>query len=123
MGLREQLMVYRSSWDAILAVATCRDSLGFADLWFPPLDVDAHVRRLIEKRDPGVIFETGSRVVVLEEFGHELRFYAGGWGNEVEVQPNELGVFRNVEDAVQYAEAFLVQRLHPSHIMIQRRVT
>jgi hypothetical protein len=122
MGLRERLAEDRRPFDAVLAVATCRDSLGFGDLLRPPLDFDAFRDRLIANRDPGVIFETANRVFVAEEHSGELRFYAGGWGGEVYDQPYELGVFRSAGDAIRYAEAFLVSRLHPEQIAVRRGI-
>src|SRR4051794_18521313 len=79
MALREQLAVFRDRLDAVCAVATCRDSLGFADLCWPPFNSEAELQRMIDKRNPGVIFESVSRVVVIEEHSEELRYYAGGW--------------------------------------------
>src|SRR6478736_194471 len=79
MGLREGLAEYQQLFHAIVAVASCRDSLGFADLCWPPFDWEAELQRLIEGREPGVIFETATRVVVIEEHAGELRYYAGGW--------------------------------------------
>jgi hypothetical protein len=122
MGLRERLAENRQPFAAVSAVATCRDSLGFGDLLWTPKDFDAYKDRLIAHRDPGVMFETVSRVVVVEEWGGELRFYAGGWGSEVYDQPHELGMFRSAEDAIRYAEAFLAQRLHPEQIDVRRGV-
>jgi hypothetical protein len=120
MGLRERLAEHRQPFEAVLAVATCRPSLGFGDLLWTPLDCDAFLRRLIDGRDPGVIFETASRVVAIEEHSGELRFYAGGWGAEVYDQPHELGIFRSAEDAIRYTEAFLVRQLHPERIAVWR---
>src|SRR5262245_59042385 len=116
MGLRERLAEDRRPFDAVWAVATCRDSLGFADLLWTPLDFDAFRDRLISNRDPGVIFETSNRVFVVEEYSRELRFYAAGWGGEVYDQPHESGVLRSPGDAIQYAEAFLVWQFHPERI-------
>jgi hypothetical protein len=55
--------------DGGLGVAACRDLLGFADLLWAPLDFDAFRGRQIAGRDPRVMFETASRVVVVEEYG------------------------------------------------------
>ncbi len=123
MGLLERLAEYRRPFEAILEVATCRECLGFADLMWSPTDFEAHLERALSHRDPGVLFETPWRMMALEEYGGELRFYAGGAGTHVYDQPNELGVFRSVEDAVQYAEAFLARGLHPEDIGVQRGVT
>jgi hypothetical protein len=132
MGLRERLAAYRQSFEAILAVATGRDSLGFADLWFPPLDLELHLRRLIENRDPGVIFETFSRVVVIEEISGELRYYAGGWcpnpkhryleEERIWAEGSELGVFATVRDAVDFAFRYLVEEQDFQTMRASRRV-
>jgi hypothetical protein len=122
MGLCERLAHDRRVFGAVLAVATCRDSLGFGDLLWTPLDFDAFRDRLIANRDPGVIFETANRVFVVEEHGGELRFYAGGWGAEVYDQPNELGVLRSAVDAIRYAESFLVAQFHPERIAVPRGI-
>jgi hypothetical protein len=122
MGLRERLAEHHRPFEAVLAVSTCRDSLGFVDLLWQPLDFDALLSRLTTNRDPGVMFEAVTRVVVVEEHSGELRFYAGGWGAEVYDQPNELGVFRLAGDAIRYAEAFLVARLHPERIAVRRGI-
>src|SRR5947209_17803838 len=79
MGLREQLAEHQPPFQATVAVATCRDSLLFADLCWPPFDLEAELQRLIEGQNPGVMFESPSRVVVIEEHSGELRYYAGGW--------------------------------------------
>jgi hypothetical protein len=122
MGLREQLAADPEPFGAVVAVASCRDSLWFADLCWPPYEWEAELQRVIENRDPGVIFETKTRVVVFEDHGGELRFYAGGWGEDVYDHPHELGVFRSAGDAIRYAEAFLVRRLHPEQIAVPRGV-
>src|SRR4051794_19886690 len=98
MGLREQLAEQCEPFEAVLAVATCSDSLGFADLIWSSEGGRALMDRINAHRDPGVIFETGSRVVVVEEHCGELRFYAGGWGSQVYDQPYELGVFGSAGD-------------------------
>lgn len=59
---------------------------------------------------------------MVEEWGGELRFYAGGWGAEAYDQPHELVVFRSADDAIRYAEAFLVQRVHPEQITVRRGI-
>lgn len=118
MGLRERLAENQQSFHAIVAVASCRDSLDFADLCWPPFDDKAEMQRLIEWRDPGVIFEAASRVVVIEEHSGELRYYAGGWRSHesrihleqdrIEAEGYEMGVFPMPQEAVLFAERFLV---------------
>jgi len=118
MSLRERLAENRQPFEAVVAVATCRDSLFFADLCWPPLDWEGEWQRLIEGHYPGVILETVSRVIVMEEYSGELRYYAGGWRSEesriyleqdrIEAEGYEMGVFRTPRDAVLFAECFLV---------------
>lgn len=120
MGLRERLVEYEQPFHATIAVATCRDSLGFGDLCWPPFDPKAELQRLIEGRDPGVMFETASRLVVIEEHSGELRYYAGGWRSHesrihleqdrIEAEGYEMGVFPTPQDAVLFAERFLARK-------------
>src|SRR5258708_15145895 len=94
MGLRERLAEYEQSFHVTVAMATCRDSLGFADLCWPPFDPEGELQRLVEGRDPGVIFETPSRVAVVEEHNGELRYYAGGWrspASRLHFEPDPIG--------------------------------
>jgi hypothetical protein len=138
MGLRERLAEYRRPFEAIGAVATCRDSLFFADLYWPPIDTEAEQRRLIERHDAGVIFETASRVVVIEEHSGELRYYAGGWRSDerrihleqdrIVAEGCEMGVFRTLCDAILFAECYLVgnqalQDIEAAREVLHRRET
>src|SRR5438874_8196055 len=119
MGLRDRLAEYQPPFHAIVAVASCRDSLCFADLYWPPFDWEAELQREIAGRDPGVIFETATRVVVVEEHSGELRYYAGGWRSHesrihleqdrIWAEGYEMGVFQSPQDAVLFAECFLAQ--------------
>jgi hypothetical protein len=138
MGLRDRLAENRQPFDAVVAVATCRNSLFFADLCWPPFDMEADRMRLIEGRDPGVIFEPVSRVVVLEEHSGELRYYAGGWRSDesriyleqdrIEAEGSEMGVFRTLRDAMIFTERYLVgeqalQDIEAAREVIHRRET
>lgn len=117
MGLRERLAEYEQPFHAIIAVATCCDSLCFGDLCWPPYDWEAESNRLIERREAGVIFETTLRVLAIEEHCGELRYYAGGWPSHqsriyleqyrMEAEGYEMGVFPTPRDAVLFAERFL----------------
>ncbi|MCE9544833.1 MAG: hypothetical protein K8T25_04850 [Planctomycetia bacterium] len=132
MSLRAQLMECRESFKAVAAIATCRDSLLFADLCWPPFDSEAELQRAIEKRDPGVIFETASRVVVIEEHNLELRYYAGGWRSHdsrihleqdrIHSEGYEMGAFSTVRDAILFAECFLVHNEAVQDIEAARHV-
>jgi hypothetical protein len=117
VGLRERLAENKKAFDAILGVATCRDSLFFADLCWPPFDSEAELQRLVEGRDSGVIFETATRVLVIEEHNGELRYYAGGWpshASRIHLEEDriwadgyEMGVFPSPHDGILFAERFL----------------
>jgi hypothetical protein len=138
VGLRDRLAACRQAFDQVLVVAKCRESLFFADLCWPPFDFEAMLPRLLERRDPGVILETPSRVVVIEEHGGELRYYAGGWRSHesrihleqerIEAEGYEMGVFPSPRDAALFAEAFLVragalQDIETSRLVHHRRET
>jgi hypothetical protein len=119
VGLRQQLAEDKPTFDAIVAVATCRDSLFFADLCWPPFDSEAERQRFLEGRDPGVIFETATRVVVIEEHNGELRYYAGGWRSHesrihleqdrIWAEGYEMGVLPSPREAMCFAERFLAR--------------
>lgn len=119
MGLLERLAEDKQAFDAVVAVATCRDSLFFADLCWAPFDSEAELRRAAEGRDPGVIFETATRVVVIKEHSGELRYYAGGWRSHesrihleqdrIWAEGYEMGVLPSPREAVRFAERFLAR--------------
>jgi hypothetical protein len=130
--LRERLSEDKQAFAAILCVATCGDSLFFADLCWPPFDFEAELQRKVEGRDPGVIFETATRVVVIEEHSGELRYYAGGWRSHesriyleqdrIWAEGYELGVFPSPGEALAFAERFLAQEQALQKIDISRLV-
>jgi hypothetical protein len=132
MSLRERLAVYEQAFQTTVAVATCRESLGFGDLYWPPLDPQVELLRLTNNGDPGVIFETPTRVVVIEEHSGELRYYAGGWRSHesricleqdrIWAEGQELGVFPTPGDGILFAEAFLVRELALQDITTARRI-
>ncbi len=132
MGLRHELARYRHHFDEVVAVAACRDSLWFCDLCWPPFDFEAEQRRLIEQRDPGVIFETARRVVVIEEHNEELRYYAGGWcpdqdriyleAARIEAEGYELGVLRTLKGAVLFTKSYLARERPLQEIQVPREV-
>jgi hypothetical protein len=121
MTLRDRLAEYEQPCHAILTVASCRDSLFFADLCWPPFDSEAQLPRMIEGRDPGVIFESATRVLAVEELSGELRYYAGGWPSHqsrihleqdrIWAEGSEMGVLPSPREAVLFAEQFLVREL------------
>lgn len=120
MRLRDRLAAYQQPFIPIVAVASCRDSLFFADLCWPQFDGEAELRRSIDGLNPGVIFETPTRMVVIEEHSGELRYYAGGWRSHesrihleqdrIWAEGSELGVFSLAQDAILFAEQFLVRQ-------------
>lgn len=132
MELWERLAEYQQAFDAIVAFANCRHSLLFADLCWPPFDPEAELRRLTKGRDPGVMFETASRVVVIEEHSAELRYYAGGWcsnqsrirfeQDRITAEGYEMGVFPCVQGAVLFAEKFLAREMALQDIETPRSV-
>src|SRR5262249_45055963 len=104
----EQELVQR-----ITACAQRVASPVFGDLlWDVPPDLVA----LFD--NPGVMFESPRRVVVFQEIGGELRYYAGGWcpdqgrihleQDRVWAEGSELGIFPTVRDALTFAEQYLV---------------
>ena len=79
-----------------------------------------------------MIFETNSRVVVIEEHGGELRYYAGGWCSDqnfiyqeqdrIEAEGYEMGVFRTPRDAILFAERYLAGKQALQDIEAAREV-
>lgn len=118
MGLREQLAEHRPLFDAVLRVATCRESLGFADLTWPPFDLALELPRLLGRSDLGVYLQTQTRYVVVERVSDELRYYAGGCftapdrlheeADRVEAEGCEMGVFATPRDVLLFLECFLL---------------
>jgi hypothetical protein len=111
----------------ITAVA-CRTSCPvFIDLLWPPAPPE---QSLLD--DPGVMFESPTRVVVFQWVGSELRFYAGGWcpnrsrlsaeQDRVWAEGCELGVFGSVAEALAFAEQYLVGGLGFGAVLVPREV-
>ena len=132
MALREQLAECGQSYQATVAVATCRDSLGFVDLYWPPIEPKVELQRLGEQRDPGVIFESPTRMVVIEEHSGELRYFAGGWCSHesriyleqerIKAEGHETGVFLTPQNAMFFAERFLAHQQALQDIEVPRLV-
>lgn len=82
--------------------------------------------------NPGVLFESSRRVVVFQQICGELRYYAGGWcpdqkriyleEERILAEGSELGVFETVQDAVEFAEEYLVDERDFQAIHVPRRV-
>ena len=119
MDLRDQLAEFPELLGAIDAVATYSPSVGFSDVVWAPIDWDEGLPRMMETRDPGVMFETPTRVVVIEEWAGELRYYAAGWRSDqrcvhleedrVEAEGSEMGILPSPEAAVRFAERYLAR--------------
>jgi hypothetical protein len=119
MDLQSRLRQYKPLLDT-LGCTKREESLGFGDFMWGQFDFDEWVDRILHHRDPGVKFTTANRIFVMEEHQGELRFDAGGWNAAVYDEPNELGVFPSVGEALAYAVDFLVHGLPPRDIGVQR---
>jgi hypothetical protein len=132
MGLREQMAGYRLAFDAILSVAICSESLLFCDLLWPPFDHEAELPRIIARQDLGVLFQTPTRLVVVEQHSGELRYYAGGWPSHlnrihleeerIATEGSEMGVFASPREAVHFAASYLARELALQDIETPRLV-
>jgi hypothetical protein len=111
----------------ITAVARRTSCPCFADLCWGSLPSDF---RLLED-NPGVMFESPRRIVVFQELGGELRYYAGGWcrnpdrifleQDRIHREGSELGVFPTVRDALVFAERYLVEEASFREIQVPRQ--
>jgi hypothetical protein len=86
----------------IAAHATQTPCPDFGDLWWDPIDLDAVLN------DPGVKFETASRMFVVARINGELRYFAGAKDIYEENYDYELGVFGTLSHALAFAEAYLI---------------
>ena len=112
MGLGAEVDRESDAVREVTAVARRTPCPVFLDLLWPPAPAALHARG-----DPGVLFETASRVVVFQRIGGELRYYAGGWcpdparvppgQKQAEAEGGESGVFGSVPDALAFAEQYL----------------
>jgi hypothetical protein len=106
----------------ISAVAGWKPSVCFGELCWEPGDLGPDwIDRKLAGREPGVRFESSSRVVVFEFHRGELRYWAGGglspggdpnaeWGR-IYAEGEERGVFPGVSEAVAFTELFLADEL------------
>jgi hypothetical protein len=105
----------------ITAIARREPSICFGELnWGPDFSPEERIDRMLTGRDPGVRFESASRVVVFEFEWGELRYWAGGGlspgGNpnaeweRICAEGEERGMFPGVPEALAFTEAFLVGR-------------
>jgi hypothetical protein len=120
--LLDQLGVNKPLLDVLMAGATYRELFGFADFYgWSPNDPATFDRRLRDSSDPGVSFETKTRMFAVEEYDGEFRFYAGPADPHGQDDQSELGAFRSAEDVLTYAEAFLIRGLSPAAISVPRQ--
>jgi hypothetical protein len=112
----------------ITAVARRRPCTFFADLlWGGAMP---EIQDLGD--DPGVMFESPRRVVVLQRVSGELRYYAGGWcpdqdriyleQDRVWAEGSELGIFASVRDALLFAEQYLAEGQGFGDLTVPRQV-
>jgi hypothetical protein len=128
--LRERLSEHSELFNAVVAVAGCKDINGFLDLTWPPCD-KVEIQRALDGLKTGVEFTTALRTLVIEEYGGELRYYAGGWApdersrfleqDRIEREGWELGVFGSIEDALTFAMQFLKECRPIQDIGVVRR--
>jgi hypothetical protein len=122
MNLQDRFRQHKPLLDTLVTGTQRTESLGFADLMgWTQNEYDEWLERVSSHRNPGVQFTSSCRTFVLEEHRGQLRFYAGGWHDSVYDEPNELGVFPSVEEALTYAVAFLIAGQHPTEISAQRK--
>src|SRR5882724_1753809 len=102
MTLPQKLREFAANTHRTCAGAKASGCLSFADLCWGRVDPLA--------LDPGIKIELGKRVMVFQVINGELRYYAGGWGSQENIneQPNEFGVLANADDAISFANLFLV---------------
>jgi hypothetical protein len=99
----------------ITAVARQSSCPFFADLFWDVVDFDPFAL----SNNPGVMFESPRRIVVFQELGGELRYYAGAWcldqdrryleEDRIEAEGREIGVFPTVRDALAFAGQYLIE--------------
>jgi hypothetical protein len=104
MKTSEKVEEYKEAMSRLTRVAKHRECGRFAGLCWDKVDPFAL------EENPGVLFETKSRVFVFQEINGEIRYYAGGWGiqEDIETGQNEFGTFKDFEDALAFAVAFFV---------------
>src|ERR1043166_278858 len=74
MSLQSEVEAQSATVQRITAVARRSSCPEFADILWPPTP---EAMSLMD--DPGVMFESPSRVLVFQWIVGELRYYAGGW--------------------------------------------
>jgi hypothetical protein len=114
MGLEAEVDAEPDVVARITSVARRTSCPAFGDILWPPCPDP-----LILMDDPGVLFHSSRRVIVLQRICGELRYYAGGWcpdqsrmyleQDRVWAEGAESGVFGSIADALAFAERYLVE--------------
>lgn len=127
MSLVSDLDAEHNAVARITAVARRTCCSIFTDILWSPCP---HPMDLME--DPGVMFESSRRVVVLQRIAGELRYYAGGWcldqtsiyseQDRAWAEGRESGVLRSVADALIFAEQYLVEERSFVLVQVPRNV-
>ncbi len=127
MRLEDDVDVEQAALRRITAVSRRRCCAFFADILWPPVPDP-----LALTEDPGVMFETARRIVVLQRIEGELRYYAGGWcpdqrriyleQDRIAAEGSESGVFRSVADALAFTEQYLAQERGFAAVQVPRDV-
>lgn len=127
MSLQSEVEAQLATVRRITAVARRSSCPAFADILWPPTP---EAMSLMD--DPGVLFESPSRVLVFQWIVGELRYYAGGWcpdqsriqleQDRIWAEGSELGVFDSVADALKFAEQYLADERSFAAVGVQREV-
>jgi len=127
MNLQSEVDAQLATVQRITAVARRSSCLAFADILWPPTP-DA--MSLMD--EPGVMFESSRRVLVVQRIVGELRYYAGGWcpdQSRIHLQQDriwaegcELGVFNSVADALVFGEQYLADERSFVAVGVRREV-
>jgi hypothetical protein len=116
MKLEAKLSQFREPLTRLTSVARMRECASFADICWDNVDIFAL------QENPGILFETSSRVFVFQEINGEIRYYAGGWGSQQNIytEPNEFGVVESLGDALAYGDQYLREGLPLDSIPTRR---
>lgn len=72
--------------------------------------------------DPGIEFDVQGRQLVLLRVNNEIRYYVGPKDPSANDFPQEIGVLPTEADALSFAYEYIVKRLQPSEIKVERVV-
>ena len=93
--------------------AQCPD---FGDLWWDHVDLD------VVLNDPGVKFETPTRMFVSAPVNSQVRYFAGGKNIYEDAYQYELGVVDTPRLALFLAEQYLVEGKQLGEIDVEREI-